>query len=231
MLLGYFHQMESSFEIPAKIAVSMVPFLLALTFHEFAHGLVAKWLGDNTAERSGRLTLNPISHMDVIGTLVFPIVGILSGIPVIGWAKPVPVNERNLRNPLKDMFWIALAGPLSNVLMATIAIFVLVPLNVFHLAGEYSRSAEVVVGAFVFVNLYLAVFNMIPVNPLDGGKVIARFLPPRWNDYLEENQTTINLLLLALFFTGGLAFLRYPVQWLYSMLLTLAQGTYSVLLT
>src|SRR3954470_5666880 len=114
--------MENAFELPAKIVMAMVPFLLALTCHEFAHGLVAKWLGDRTAERMGRLTLNPLAHMDPIGTLVMPIMGILTGIPMIGWAKPVPVDERNLKSPDKDMFWIALAGPMSNVVMATVAI-------------------------------------------------------------------------------------------------------------
>ena len=109
-------------DIGGKLALFYVPFLFALCFHEFAHGQVAKWRGDNTAERLGRLTMNPLAHMDLIGTFLLPVGAIVFGIPIFfGWAKPVPVDSRNLKNVRSDMFWIALAGPLSNVLLAIIA--------------------------------------------------------------------------------------------------------------
>src|SRR6185436_15011255 len=108
-------------EISVRVAIIYIPFLFALCFHEFAHGWVAKMRGDNTAEQLGRLTLNPIAHADLIGTFILPVSAIVFGIPIFfGWAKPVPVNIRNLKNIRTDMFWIALAGPASNIFLAVV---------------------------------------------------------------------------------------------------------------
>lgn len=211
--------MDNPIEILATLLMGMVPFLLALTCHEYAHGLVAKWFGDRTAEISGRLTLNPVSHIDPIGTLAMPIIGILTQFPVIGWAKPVPVDERNLKHPVKDMFWIALAGPGSNVLMAIVAAFLAVPIHSSGLMGDYSDTVTRVLMTFMQINLFLAVFNMIPFHPLDGGKVVARFLPYEVNRMLEDYQMQINMILLVLFMVGGFAFLKYPVQWMTNLLI------------
>ncbi|MEK7358682.1 MAG: site-2 protease family protein, partial [Bdellovibrionota bacterium] len=170
-----------------------IPFLFALCFHEYAHGIVAKMRGDRTAETMGRLTLNPFAHADMLGTFLLPIVSLLTNVPLFGWAKPVPVDERNLKNPRVDMFWIAAAGPLSNLLLAFIASFALV----FYMrtAGVAIASGDIgpmtiqeILVKFVTVNVYLAVFNMIPLHPLDGGKVLARFLPNDINRKLEDMQ-------------------------------------------
>ncbi len=197
-------------EIGYKLGIYFVPFLFALCFHEYAHGWVAKRLGDNTAESLGRLTLNPTSHADIIGTYALPIMAILFATPFFGWAKPVPVDGRNLKNPRKDMFWIALAGPLSNLLLAAVATFVLAILFAGYAGGSTSALVEMM-KMFILINLFLAFFNLIPLHPLDGGKVLARFLPYSANRWLEMNQATLSMVLIAAFLLGGFRFLAYPV--------------------
>ena len=187
-----------------KAAILFPPFLFALCFHEFAHAWEARRRGDNTAELMGRLTLNPVAHMDFIGTLVLPLIGLMGGIPFIfGWAKPVPVNSRNLNHVAKDMFWIAAAGPLSNVLLAVLSSVALIVLS----GTGVSEKIMMMLLAFGMVNIVLAVFNMIPLHPLDGGKVLARFLPARWNDVLESYQSMNMFILLGLMILGVIGFL------------------------
>jgi Zn-dependent protease len=149
------------------------PILFALTVHEFAHALLAYRFGDPTAKNMGRLTLNPIPHLDPIGT-------ILLFIAFIGWAKPVPVNPNNLKNPHRDMLWIALAGPMSNFLLAFIfgVIFrVLYHGGYFSEGGTVAISLQLLLKYSVSINLILAFFNLIPIYPLDGSKVLAGLLP------------------------------------------------------
>lgn len=207
------------------VAVKYVPFLFSLCFHEFAHGFVAKMRGDRTAEMMGRLTLNPLAHMDFIGTFLFPVIAFATGSSfMFGWAKPVPVNSRNLKNPRTDMFWVALAGPLSNILLALVGAFLLVLTVLFFQTSQYYGAMKNIVEILIVMNLSLAFFNLIPIHPLDGGKVLARFLPAAWNQKLEEHEQMLSIALMLLIFSGGLQFLIYPIQWTYHLLMTLALG-------
>jgi len=150
------------------------PILLALTFHEYAHAYVAHRYGDDTAQKSGRLTLNPLRHLDPLGTIMIFLVQ-------FGWAKPVPVNPYNLRNPKKDMLWISAAGPLSNMLLALISglIFRLFSDSAV-IADKDSLTGLLVIMVFLSlkINLALAIFNIIPIAPLDGSKILYGLLPP-----------------------------------------------------
>lgn len=212
-------------EIGSKIGVYYIPFLFALCFHEYAHGWVARRRGDNTAEMMGRLTLNPVSHMDILGTVILPIAAIVFSSPIFfGWAKPVPVNERNLKNPRKDMFWIAIAGPLSNVLLAIVGAVAIAMTAKYFMASQYASGIIKILQMFIVTNLFLAVFNILPLHPLDGGKVLARFLPASLNYKLEQNQHISGMILMALVFTGALRILSYPVIWGANSLIGLALG-------
>ncbi len=217
-------EMDST--VVQKLVIFFGPLLFALCFHEFAHGLVAKWRGDNTAERMGRLTMNPMAHADVMGTFVFPIVSILmtSGMasPIIfGWAKPVPVESRNLKNVRTDMFWIALAGPLSNIFLAIVTTFIWALILKFQLFADYSQGIQMFATTFIGTNILLAVFNMVPLHPLDGGKVLARFLPASLNYKLEQHEQISGIILLGLLFSGVLMKILYiPMDFLYRLIVT-----------
>ncbi|MGZ3772073.1 MAG: site-2 protease family protein [Pseudobdellovibrionaceae bacterium] len=216
-------------EIGAKIGIYFIPFLFALCFHEYAHGWVARLRGDNTAEMMGRLTMNPVPHMDVIGTLVLPLISIVMATPIFfGWAKPVPVNSRNLKNPRVDMFWIALAGPLSNLFLAMVGAILIAVVAKFFLTASFVTGLIEILKTFVVTNLFLAFFNLIPLHPLDGGKVIARFLPAHINYKLEQNEHIMSMILMGLVLTGALRVLAIPVFWSYNHLITLALGGFGL---
>jgi Zn-dependent protease len=188
-----------------------VMFLFSLCFHEFSHAFVANLRGDPTAQMMGRMTLNPVAHADLLGTVILPLIGLMSPYPMLGWARPVPVDERNLKHPRQDMFWIAFAGPLSNLLLATIGIFGYVFYSAFNGLPVGIEYWPRFMTLFVLMNLGLAVFNMIPVAPLDGSKVLARFLPESLNRKLEENQQAMSMILIVLLFMGGFRYLYGPV--------------------
>ncbi|NQU19032.1 site-2 protease family protein [bacterium] len=151
---------------------SIMLFFLAVVIHEFAHGWMAYKLGDPTAKHSGRLTLNPIAHIDPIGTVILPLFLIMTGSPILfGWAKPVPVNFRALHNPKKDMIWVGLAGPGANIILAII-ISLIIKLKVAFIPFQ-------ILEYFMALNLVLAIFNLIPIPPLDGSRVVMGLLPTK----------------------------------------------------
>ncbi len=213
-------------ETAFRVMKSFVPFLFALCFHEFAHGWVARLRGDRTAEVMGRLTLNPMAHADPLGTFILPIIGMATGASLFGWAKPVPVDERNLKNPKADMFWIAFAGPLSNLFLALIGAIAYGLFVKFYGIPSEGGLKEIsdVMKIFIVINVVLAVFNMIPLHPLDGGKVLARFLPQRVNDRLEDMQQYTSMLLLILFISGAMAIIWGPASVILNVFDYVAQG-------
>lgn len=151
----------------------ILAFTIAITVHEASHGWLADKLGDKTARAMGRVTMNPLAHIDPIGTVVLPLLLILTRSPFIfGWAKPVPVNPYNLRNPRKDMLWIGLAGPTANIIAAVV--FALILRSGMIVAGSISQIFVVQV---ILINLVLAVFNLIPIPPLDGYQILSGLLP------------------------------------------------------
>lgn len=167
--------------IIGEIAVWLVPLVIAIVFHEVAHGLVARRLGDPTAEAKGRLSLNPLRHIDPFGTIVLPLLLAVSHAGAIfGWAKPVPVDYRRLRSPRRDMVLVALAGPGMNLLLALVGTAILAA--TIAISGEAQNGAATIIAKnaanFVLINIFLAVFNLLPIPPFDGGHVVEGLLPP-----------------------------------------------------
>ena len=163
-----------------KIVISAIPILLAITVHEASHGYAAKYFGDLTAERLGRITLNPLKHIDPVGTVLLPALTLLLGGVLFGWAKPVPVNFGNLRNPKKDMLWVAAAGPASNFMMAIAWGMLLGFVKRGLDAGEFPAAAYLFIDmAYVgiTINIVLMVLNLLPMPPLDGGRIAVSLLP------------------------------------------------------
>ena len=161
------------------IVIELATFLFAITVHESSHAATANYFGDPTAKRLGRISLNPWRHIDIFGTVILPIILTIIGAPVIGWAKPVPVNPTNLRQPRRDYMLVSVAGPASNLAMACIfaGAFYLLRLYYGFLPSPIVQPISLILQYSCIINLYLALFNMIPVQPLDGSSVLACFLP------------------------------------------------------
>lgn len=192
-----------------KIAVYAIPILLAITVHEASHGYAAKYFGDTTAEKLGRITLNPFKHIDLFGTILLPALTIMVGGILFGWAKPVPVNFANLRQPKKDMLWVAAAGPASNFVMA---IFWALMLN---FANFFPDSGKLFVGimseAGITINLVLMVLNLFPMPPLDGGRIAVSLLPMPYAVKLAKVERYGFVILIALMFSGILGGILGPI--------------------
>jgi Zn-dependent protease len=198
----------------AQVFLVFIVLLFSLTVHEAAHAWSAERLGDPTARILGRVSLNPIVHVDPIGTILFPLLAIVAGVPVIGWAKPVPVNVQKLRHTRRDYVLVAAAGPVSNLALAILAALILKLMHVSpFISGEANVSVPVakMLTAALRLNVLLAIFNMIPIPPLDGGNVIGGLLPgplARRFDALIRPYGFI--LLYALMLTRGLDYVLLP---------------------
>ena len=182
----------------SEAIVMVIVLLLSLTVHEYAHALVASWKGDNTAKSLGRLTLNPFPHIDIFGTIVFPLIALLTHLPILGWAKPVPVDPRNLKEPVKDMMWISLAGPVSNFSLAILMVLIY---YILIFTPLYSSGTLIFLffRSIIFINLILGTFNLLPLAPLDGWSVLMGILPPKHREslgWLEQYGFVILMLLL-----------------------------------
>ena len=197
------------------VATVAIPLIFAITVHEVAHGWVALHLGDPTAKYAGRLTLNPIKHVDPLGTIIVPFVLVVvsSGEFAFGWAKPVPVAFHNLRNPRRDMILVAAAGPAVNLAMAFGWALLLSQRIAFDPGLDLGSDWIVRMSFFgVVINVLLAVFNMLPIPPLDGGRVLAGLLPPQLARGLQYVEPFGFMILIALMFTGVLWTLVDPVR-------------------
>ncbi len=199
-----------------RAAVSIILFLLCLTVHEAAHALVAAWKGDNTARDMGRLTLNPFPHIDIFGTILIPLVGILSNFPIFGWAKPVPVDPRNLQDPKKDMLWISLAGPASNFIFAILLTILLFAYFSIFRNSAFSAHAPIlhIIKTMVLINCVLGLFNLIPIAPLDGWKILVGVLPVRTASKLVGFEQYGFYVLLFLMITGLFRYFAVVPHWL-----------------
>jgi len=193
-----------------KVSIWAIPALFAITLHEVAHGWTARLFGDRTAQMLGRLSLNPLRHIDPVGTLLVPAVLLAVGGPLIGWAKPVPVATSALRNPRRAMACVALAGPVANLVMAAIWCAILAAAVRLHGNETVIRWVTLMAQAGMWVNVILAVFNLLPVPPLDGGRVLAGLLPARLGGRLGKMEPYGIFLVLGVSAMHGLDWLFEP---------------------
>ena len=217
---GSIIKIMNQLSIPQLFAVWVLPVLFAITVHEVAHGWVASKLGDNTAKMLGRLTLNPLKHIDIIGTIIVPAILLLLGGFIFGWAKPVPINWRKLHHPKRDMALVAIAGPLANLLMA-IAWAAIAKIGSM-IAPPIGTAIFDMGNAGILINLLLMILNIIPIPPLDGSRVVSSFLSPQAALYYNRLEMWGFVILLALLATGVLGFIiGPPVFGLRHLLLTI----------
>lgn len=195
-----------------KISIGLLPILLAVTVHEAAHAFAANYFGDGTAKFLGRMTLNPIKHIDPLGTIIIPLAMYVLTSFVFGWAKPVPINVKNFKNPRRDMALVAMAGPASNMLMA-LGWAGLTAVGVAGLSsGSWYAEPLALMGQIgIFVNILLAVFNLLPLPPLDGGRVLVAILPPVAANRVSQLEPWGFPILLLLLVTGALSAILSPI--------------------
>ena len=194
-------------EIVIHFLITLPLFLVAIVIHEVSHGLVANYFGDPTARTMGRLSLNPLRHVDLIGTVVLPLLLMVTGSPVVfGWAKPVPINYARLAHPKRDLVWVGMAGPLANVLLAVAVA------GGLRLANVPPHSLIGSVGlAVILMNLVLAIFNLIPVPPLDGSRVLVGLLPFRYARWLAMMEPFGFVILVGLMYLGVVNRVVWPI--------------------
>ena len=191
-----------------KIAIYALPVIFAITVHEAAHGYAARYFGDMTAHLSGRITLNPLKHIDPIGTILVPALALFAGGILFGWAKPVPVDFSRLRNPKRDMLWVAAAGPASNLVMAILWALA------FRFSGDLAANIGVPLAymaqAGIMINVVLMVLNLLPLPPLDGGRIAVSLLPHHLANQYAKIEKYGFMILIALLFTGVLSKIMQP---------------------
>jgi Zn-dependent protease len=195
-----------------KLIIWAIPVLFAITVHEVAHGWWAMKRGDRTAQMLGRLTLNPIKHIDPIGTVLVPGLLLIAGGFIFGWAKPVPVTYQNLKNPKSDMAWVALAGPMSNFLMAIIwAIIAKLGLMLLQYDISIGEPMMLMGAAGMIINVMLMMLNLLPLPPLDGGRILVSVLPGHLSWQVSRLEPYGFFILLALLLLGGLTLILSPL--------------------
>lgn len=204
-----------------RLSLQFPPFVMAVIFHEYAHGYVANKWGDNTAEASGRLTLNPVPHMDPLGTVLFPLMMMFSGVNFLfGWAKPVPINPNRFRKYRPGLFWVSIAGPIMNVILAILSAIAFMAMNIWVPKTFYLFEPLVAMTMIsVSLNYALAVFNLLPLPPLDGSKIIESFLSYNATRKFEALNQYSFFILLALLWTGALSVLAIPIRFLTNLTL------------
>lgn len=218
-------------EIIQGIAIYALPVIFAITLHEAAHGYAAKYFGDLTAEREGRISLNPVRHVDPVGTFFVPLtLFVLSKLTVgagflFGWAKPVPVNFGNLRQPKQDMLWVAVAGPAANLVMMLCWALV-IKLGVVLLGSDFSKPMILMGRAGVEINLILMVLNLLPLPPLDGGRMVVSLLPNQLAGYYARIEPYGMMILLVLLFSGILGMIIQPIMLLVKQVMVGIFGLY-----
>lgn len=202
-----------------NMLIQMVPFMMAIVFHEVAHGFVARKFGDRTAEQMGRLTLNPVPHIDPIGTLLFPMINMLIGWNfMFGWAKPVPVNFNGLKPYRKGLFFTAFAGPGINIILGFFGALFYILIRKYVPNDFYFYDPILLMSdAFIQINFALAIFNLIPLPPLDGSKMIESFMKHETARKFESFQQYSFFIILALMWTGALNVIGYPIMILYQL--------------
>jgi len=203
----------------ATLGITYLAFLFSLCFHEYAHAWMSKLKGDRTAEMMGRLTLNPLAHADLFGTFIMPIMSLMMGGIFFGYAKPVIFDERNLKKPKTDTAWIAAAGPLANIVLAFIAILgYQLCLKYFEILGTFAEPVIALLYQGSWINLSLAFFNLIPLPPLDGSKVLQAFLSPSASYKLDSLAPYTFFIILGLIFSGAIAIVRVPMHLTYQLM-------------
>jgi len=215
-------------EIIRNVATFMPAFLIALVVHEYAHAWMAYRFGDTTSEYQGRLTLNPAAHIDPLGTIAFPLLSIVTGSSIFfGWAKPVPIDTTRFSHYRKGLFWVSFAGPLSNLILGLFTAFALVGFQVFVPASfGFYEGLQAMLFSLLLLNFSLAIFNLIPIPPLDGSNIVLSFLSDNAaRQYMALQQYSF-FFLLFLMFSGALRVIAIPIRFLAELSLAIAASVF-----